>query len=81
MTPFASVAAMHDPPSVPYQVIRGERRRLNLSQEDFAEICELHRTYIGQVERGEKNISFENITRIAHSLDLKPSELFSRARL
>ena len=61
--------------------IRGERRRLNLSQEDFAEICELHRTYIGQVERGEKNISFENITRIAHSLDLNPSELFSRARL
>jgi len=38
--------------------IRGERRRLNLSQEDFAEICELHRTYIGQVERGEKEHLF-----------------------
>ncbi len=62
-------------------VIRGERRRLNLSQEDFAEVCDLHRTYIGQVERGEKNISFENIARIARALKVKPSQLFSRSRL
>jgi len=61
--------------------IRGERKRLNLSQEDFAEVCDLHRTYIGQVERGEKNISFENIGRIASAVRLKPSELFAKARL
>jgi transcriptional regulator with XRE-family HTH domain len=61
--------------------IRAERARLNLSQEDFAEVCDLHRTYVGQVERGEKNISFENIARIARALGLKPSELFGRARL
>jgi transcriptional regulator with XRE-family HTH domain len=61
--------------------IRGERTRLNLSQEDFAEVCDLHRTYVGQVERGEKNVSFQNIARIASALGLKPSELFGRARL
>ena len=61
--------------------VRGERARMNLSQEDFAEVCDLHRTYVGQVERGEKNISFENIARIARALKLKPSELFGRARL
>ena len=61
--------------------IRAERTRLNLSQEDFAEVCDLHRTYIGQIERGEKNISFVNIARIACALGLKPSELFGQARM
>jgi transcriptional regulator with XRE-family HTH domain len=61
--------------------IRGERKRLNLSQEDFAEVCDLHRTYVGQIERGEKNISFENIVRVAKALKLKPSQLFIQARL
>jgi transcriptional regulator with XRE-family HTH domain len=61
--------------------IRKERERLNLSQEDFAERCDLHRTYVSQLERGIKNVSFENILRVARAFELKPSELLARARL
>jgi len=51
------------------------------SQEDLAEMSGLHRTYIGQIERGEKNISFENILRIAKALEIPPSEIFRNAEL
>jgi transcriptional regulator with XRE-family HTH domain len=61
--------------------IREQRMGLKLSQEDFAEVCGLHRTYISQVERGLKNVSFDNIRRISIGLRLKSSELYSRARL
>lgn len=61
--------------------IRDARKSMRLSQEDFAEKCDLHRTYIGQVERGEKNISYENIQRIASALGISPSQLFERAKL
>jgi transcriptional regulator with XRE-family HTH domain len=61
--------------------IREERKKLGVSQEDFAEICDLHRTYIGQVERGEKNISFTNVLRVARGCRIKPSVLIARAGL
>ena len=61
--------------------VRQGRKRLNLSQEDFAEVCDLHRTYVGQVERGEKNISFVNVLRLARALKAKPSELLAGAGL
>lgn len=61
--------------------VRLGRKRLGVSQEDFAELCDLHRTYIGQVERGEKNISFINILRLANALKAKPSVLFDSAGL
>lgn len=61
--------------------VRLGRKRLRVSQEDFAELCDLHRTYIGQVERGEKNISFINILRLANALKTKPSVLFDMAGL
>lgn len=61
--------------------VRQGRKRLNLSQEDFAEVCDLHRTYVGQVERGEKNISFINILRLTKALKVKPSALFDIAGL
>lgn len=61
--------------------VRRERKRLKVSQEDFAELCDLHRTYIGQVERGEKNISFINILRISTALRIKPSVLLDKADL
>jgi transcriptional regulator with XRE-family HTH domain len=54
---------------------------MSLSQEDFAELCDVHRTYVGQVERGEKNVSFENIVKISKALGLRPSRLFQRAKL
>ena len=47
------------------------------SQEEFAHISGLHRTYIGQIERGEKNISFENLSKVAAVLGVTLSELFS----
>lgn len=62
-------------------VIREARERLEETQDSFAGLCGLHRTYIGQVERGEKNISFENILKIARVLKLSPSALFDRADL
>jgi len=61
--------------------VRRKRKLLKVSQEDFAELCDLHRTYVGQVERGEKNISFINILRIAKAFKTKPSALFDKARL
>jgi transcriptional regulator with XRE-family HTH domain len=47
------------------------------SQEEFAHISGLHRTYIGQIERGEKNISFGNLSKIAGVLGVTLSELLA----
>jgi len=47
------------------------------SQEEFAHISGLHRTYIGQIERGEKNISFANLLKVAGVLGVTLSELLS----
>lgn len=47
------------------------------SQEEFAHVSGLHRTYIGQIERGEKNISFENLLKVAGVLGVTLSELLS----
>lgn len=51
------------------------REQLNISQEQLAEIAGLHRTYVSSVERGERNISLENIVKLAQSLKCKPDEL------
>lgn len=63
------------------KTIRKYRKELGVSQEDFAELCDLHRTYIGHVERGEVNVSFKNILRMAKALKVKPSTLFESAKL
>jgi transcriptional regulator with XRE-family HTH domain len=55
--------------------IRDLRRGRGLSQEDFAELCGLDRTYVGGVERGERNISLKNIGKIALALDLSVARL------
>jgi transcriptional regulator with XRE-family HTH domain len=47
------------------------------SQEEFAHVSGLHRTYIGQVERGEKNLSFANLQKISSALGISSSELLS----
>lgn len=47
------------------------------SQEEFAHVSGLHRTYIGQIERGEKNISFGNLVKLTGVLDVSLSELLS----
>lgn len=58
--------------------IRQRRTHLDLSQEDLAERSNLHRNYIGGVERGERNISLINILKIAKALELDPSELVEK---
>ena len=55
--------------------IRHYRTALGLSQEKVAEISGLHRTYIGAVERGERNISAKNIERISKVLGVEPHVL------
>lgn len=60
------------------KTIRDRRMELGLSQEELAERADLHRTYVGGVERGERNVSLENIIRIAHALQIIPSQLLER---
>ena len=57
------------------QNVRFFRNNKKLSQEQLAFLCGLHRTYIGAVERNEKNISINNIEKIAIALDISPDKL------
>ena len=57
--------------------MRTLRQQRGLSQEELAYNCELDRTYIGSVERGERNISLVNIHLIAAALGVSPKELFN----
>lgn len=58
------------------QAVRKIRRDQGISQEELAERCGLHRTYISDVELGKRNVSLENIERIATSLNKSLVELF-----
>lgn len=58
------------------QQVRLERMKRHLSQEQLADMAGVHRTYIGMIERAEKNITLENISRLANALDLKIHALF-----
>ena len=58
------------------QKVREERMKRKLSQEAFADIAGVHRTYIGMIERAEKNITLENINKIANALNIKLSDMF-----
>ena len=57
------------------QNLRKFRTLRKLSQEDLAELADLHRTYIGSVERGERNISIDNMERLAEALGLRVLDL------
>ncbi len=59
--------------------VRSHREKLKISQEKLAELCDLHRTYIGAIERGERNVALENIQKIAKALGVKISILFKGA--
>jgi len=55
--------------------VRDLRKKASLSQEEFAGRCHLDRTYIGGIERGERNVSLRNIAIIARALEVTISEL------
>lgn len=55
--------------------VREIRISKNLSQEKLADLANLHRTYIGMVERAEKNITLVNIEKIANALNINITEL------
>ena len=57
--------------------VRELRKEKGISQEELADRAGLHRTYIGMIERAEKNITLTNIEKIAKALDVSISELMS----
>lgn len=57
--------------------IRSYRRSKNLSQEELAEKCSLHRTYIGSVERCERNVTLSTLELLASALEISVAELLS----
>jgi transcriptional regulator with XRE-family HTH domain len=58
------------------RALRHRRNKLGVSQEAFADMCELDRTYIGGIERGERNVALVNIEKLAKTLRISISELF-----
>ncbi|MGI8774472.1 MAG: helix-turn-helix domain-containing protein [Actinomycetota bacterium] len=60
--------------------VRARRHELGLSQEEVAERAGMHFTYVGSVERGERNISLVNIVRLAAALGVDPGELLRGLR-
>ena len=67
---------MNDLAKIIGQRIRNYRTQLGLSQEKLAELSGCHPTYIGQLERGEKNATLESIDKVASSLKISLSKLF-----
>ncbi len=55
--------------------IRNHRARLKISQEKLAEICSLHRTFIGSIERAERNVTLSTLEAIANGLQVTVSDL------
>lgn len=58
------------------RAIRKFRIEKQISQESFADMCGLHRTYISDIERGLRNVSIENIEKMATALDMRISDIF-----
>jgi transcriptional regulator with XRE-family HTH domain len=58
------------------RAVRGRRQKLKVSQEEFADTCGLDRTYMGGIERGERNVSLANLEKIASGFQITLAELF-----
>ncbi|MFZ0334867.1 MAG: helix-turn-helix transcriptional regulator [Candidatus Acidiferrales bacterium] len=57
------------------KALRQRRHKLGVSQEEFADMCGLDRTYVGGIERGERNVALVNIEKIAKAFRISLSEL------
>ena len=60
--------------------VRQLRKQLDISQEELAHRADLHRTYIGMIERAEKNITLRNIEKIAIALEVSIKDIFDDSR-
>ena len=69
-----------DPRIVFGKRVRQLRLERNLSQEKLAELADLHRNYVGGVERGERNVSLVNIVKLVHGLNIRPTKLVEPLR-
>lgn len=58
--------------------LRHFRQRAGYSQEELAALAGLHRTYVGSIERGERNVSLKNVERLAAALGVSPVTLLTR---
>lgn len=58
--------------------LRRIRQAAGLSQEELAAKCGVHRTYVGSVERGERNITLDTLEKLARALEVEPLELVRR---
>jgi transcriptional regulator with XRE-family HTH domain len=61
--------------------LRAARQEKDWSQEELSFECGLHRTYIGAVERGEKNLTLKNLVKVAKALDVPASQIMMNAGL
>lgn len=79
MTKQPSSAAKKKPKPEPEELfgqrVRARRLELGLSQEGLADICDLHWSYVGQVERGKRNLTLYSILILAEGLEVDPGEL------
>jgi transcriptional regulator with XRE-family HTH domain len=60
--------------------LRKLRKERDLSQEKLAEMADLHRNYVGNLERGKSNVSLLTIVKLAHCLNVKPVKLVEPVR-
>lgn len=60
-------------------VIRSVRKARGISQEELAFLCNIDRSHMGRIERGERNLAILNFVRICRALACSPSELLARA--
>jgi len=59
------------------ETVRELRKAAGLSQEELADLAELDRSYVGCIERGERNLSIENVCRLARAIGVSPSDFFA----
>lgn len=80
--PFARRIIMKDPYSVAFgDAVRDLRKSRGLSQEAFADLVGLDRSYMGRIERGEKNITLVKIFQLSNALGITPVEIFQHIQL
>ena len=63
------------------ETVRNLRQSKQISQEQFADMCGLHRTYISDIELGKRNVSLENIEKIAKALEITISQLLVKIKM